>query len=491
MNPSMRSSLALGVVPALAALALAACASVTDDYDAAQPQLPAQFAAADDASWVSGDAALDAWWQTFQDPVLNALVQRSAQGSLDLREALARWNEARALRGVAAGEQWPSVDAKASFERRGQSKNTPLGSFVPDTGTYTVGFDASWELDLWGRVRRSVEAADADLAASAEDLRDAAVSVAAETARNYIELRAFQRRVEIARNNVSLQQQTLDLVRGRFDAGLVGERDVAQAMTNVESTRSRVPALEVGLAAAANRLSVILGEAPGQLAAELGSTTPIPVPPTSVAIGVPADLLRRRADVRRAERQVAAEHARIGVAQGARYPRLTLGGELGLASTELSSLIERDSGLFGIGPSLRWNLFDAGRLRNRVVAQEARTEQALVRYERAVLTAIEEAENAMTGFLREQTRRGSLLQAASQARRAVDLARAQYREGLSDFQSVLTSERELAELEDQLASSDAGIATSLVALYKALGGGWESRADLEAALSTKDGISKR
>lgn len=461
----------------------ASCAAVGSDYQSPPESLvPAQWQERQQAGLSSTNADLAQWWQRLGDPVLDELIARSAQGSLDLREAMARLREARALRGVSAADRFPTVDATASYERRGESDNTPLGSFVPDSGVYAVGFDATWELDVWGRVRRTVEAADADLAASIEDLRDVAVTVAAETAINYVELRAFQRRLAIARENVQRQQQTLDLVRGRFDAGLVGESDVAQARTNVESTRSRLPALEVGLRASQNRLAVLIGQAPGTLAELLDVVKPIPVPPLEVAVGMPADLLRRRADVRRSERQLAAEHARIGAAEGELYPQFSLNGNLGLAATEPGDLTDGASSLFGLGPSLRWNIFDAGRLRNRVSAQEARTEQAQLRWERTVLIALEEAENAMTAFVREQTRRGSLLEATSQAQRAVELARTQYREGLSDFQTVLVAERAVAELEDELSISESSIASDFVVLYKALGGGWEQRIDLAKAV---------
>jgi len=262
-------------------------------------------------------------------------------------------------------------------------------------------------------------------------------------------------------------------VQARYDSGLVNARDVAQARTNVETTRSRVPALEAEQRAAEIRLAVLLGLAPGELAGELAEPRPVPVPSVAVAVGVPADLLRRRADVRRAERALAAEHARIGVAQAELYPQLQLVGTIGLASESSSDLWDEASGVFGIGPSLRWNLFDGGRLKSRVRAQEARTEQAFVQWERAVLVALEETENALYDFVREQARRSALVEAATQARTAVDLARTQYVEGLSDFQSVLDSERSVAELEDELAQSDAEIAENLVALYKALGGGWD------------------
>jgi NodT family efflux transporter outer membrane factor (OMF) lipoprotein len=297
------------------------------------------------------------------------------------------------------------------------------------------------------------------------------VTVAAETARAYVDLRAFQTRLRVALRNVALQEETRGLARTRFEAGLAGERDVAQAWANVESTRARVPALQSGVRTAENRLAVLVGVAPGGLAeelgAELGEARPIPVPPSEVAVGAPADLLRRRADVRRAET------ARIGVARAELLPRLTLGGSLGVESEGTGDLFERDSGVFGIGPSLRWNLFDGGRLRRLVEARDARARQALVRWERTVLVALEEAENAMTAFVRERSRRLSLVLASTQARRAVALARTQYREGLTDFQAVVDTERTVASLEDELAQSEAAIATSAIALYKALGGGWE------------------
>lgn len=464
--------------PAAAALLLVlGCRVVGSDYVAPETPLPAEWRepeAGPASGLSSGSAELAAWWQRLEDPLLDELVARATRENQDLHEALARLREARALRGVAEGERYPSVDAGVSYERRGESKNTPLGEFVPDTDTYRLGFDAAWELDLFGRIARLIEAADADLAASAEDVRDVAVLVAAETARAYIELRSFQTRLALARTNVSLQEQTLELVQARFDSGLVGERDVAQARTNVERTRSAVPALEIGTRAAENRLAVLLGSAPGTLADELTEPGAIPVPPLEVAVGVPADLLRRRADVRRAERELAAEHARIGVAEGDLYPRLTLFGSLGVAAEEIADLDQDQSNFFSWGPSLRWNLFDGGRLRGRMQAQEARAEQALARWERTVLLALEESENAMTAFVREQVRRGSLAEAAAQARLSVELARTQYEEGLTDFQTVLDSERALAVLEDELAQSEAAIATDFVALYKALGGGWEA-----------------
>jgi NodT family efflux transporter outer membrane factor (OMF) lipoprotein len=466
-------------LPALlcAPLLAAGCGSVGRDYETPEARVPDSWRTASEAAFAERTAELALWWRNLEDPALNDLIERAGLQSLDRREALARVREARALRGVSAADRFPTVDARADYEHRVESENTPFGEFVPDSDVVSLGFDAAWEIDLWGRVRRSVEAADADLEASVEDARDVAVSVAAEIASAYVELRGFQRRIDIARTNVDLQVETLGLAQARFDAGLVGERDVAQASTNLQTTRSAVPALTIGLRAAENRLAVLVGLNPGALADLLAEARPIPVPPLEVAVGVPADLLRRRADVRRAERVLAAETARTGMLEADLYPQLTLFGTMGLASDGASELFDSDSAVFGIGPSLRWNLFDSGRLRNRVEAQDARAEQAFVRWERTVLTALEETENAMTSFVQEQVRRGSLVEAVAQARRAVELSQTQYREGLSDFQTVVNSERALAELEDEVARNDAAIATSLVRLYKALGGGWEHAED--------------
>lgn len=449
---------------------LAACRVVGTDYHAPVVGVPDAWRGGDARTYAPTSVDTASWWRRFDDPVLSGLVERAASANLDVRAAVLRVNEARALRGIAAADWYPTVDGTLSYGRRAESENTPFGGFVPDSDTFTVGLDAAWEIDLFGRVKRSVEAADADLQATTLEARDVGVSVAAEVALRYIDLRAFQRRLAIARENVSLQEQTLALVKGRFDAGLVGERDVAQARSNVETTRSRLPAFELGVRTAENRLAVLLGRNPGAL--ELGPERAIPVPPVTIAVGVPADLLRRRADVRRAERALAAEHARIGVAEGDLYPRLTLTGEIGFAADEARDVLDTPSLYYGYGPSLRWNLFDSGRLKNRVRAQEARTEQAFVRWEHAVLVALEETENALTSFVRESERRSSLLAAAGEARRAAALTRDQYAQGLIDFQTVLASERSVSDLEDELATSDAAVASDVVVLYKALGGAW-------------------
>jgi len=460
---------------ALTLVLLAACA-VGPDYEVPEFDAPASWSQPAGGGLAAGFGEHVSWWEGLGDPKLSELVERALLRNLDLREAFVRLDEARALRGVAAGERWPSIDARGSYEHREESQNTPFGAFSSRTNIHALGLDAAWELDLWGRVRRAVEASERDLDASAADVRAVAVAIAAEVARAYVDRAAFERRITIALTNVDLQERTLALVRSRQEAGLVGDRDVAQGDTNVESTRSRVPLLEAGAAAARHRLAVLIGLAPGALEDELAAAPAVPRAPAEVVVGVPADLLRRRPDVVAAERRYAAEVARIGVAQGDRYPRFALGGTLGLASDGAANLFEGDSKVAGIGPSLRWSLFDGGRLKQRVIAQEARAEAAQIGWERTVLLALEEAENALTRVVREQSRAAALERAATQARRAVELAQTQYREGISDFRAVLYSERVVAGLENELAISNAAITTNLIALYKAMGGGFASPA---------------
>ncbi len=460
----------LGLIPS-------GCTVVGPDYVAPEARSPEAWQESSRATFTAEHAALAAWWNHFQDPTLTQLIERASARNLDVRRSLIRIDEARSQLGIAEADLFPTLSHALSFQRRGESRNTVFGAFSPDANTWSAGFDATWELDLWGRVRRSIEAKEAEFEASIEDVRDVWVMVAAETARHYVVLRASQARLEVARANVRLQEETQTLVQARFDSGLVSERDLAQAKSQVAATKSRVPALEVMAREAENRLCVLVGSPPGELGGVLGGPASIPVPPAQVAVGVPADLLRRRADLRRLERELAAETARIGMAEAELYPTITLTGSLGVAAEDAGDLTDRGSGTFTFGPSLRWNLFDSGRLRRRVEAQEARTEQAWLRWEAGVLTALEEAENAMTALVQEQLRRQDLLTAASEARRAVTLAEAQYAEGLSDFQSVVDSQRRVAELEDQQAESEAAVVLHLIRWFKALGGVWDGGVD--------------
>ena len=452
-----------------------ACISVGPDYESPDLETPASFLETQAQGLESQSAALDAWWKKLEDPVLDSLIQRALSRNLSLRESLARITETRALRGIIATGLRPTIDVQGSYTREQFSEQTASGAFgARAADRFGVGFDSFWELDLWGRVSRSVEAAQAEIEVSVEDTRDVLVSVLSETALNYIELRSFQERSAIARANIAIQEQTLTLSRSRFDAGLVSELDVVQAESVLEGTRSALPPFEAGARAARNRLAVLLGLAPGALEAELAPAGTIPAPPASVAVGIPAELLRRRPDIRRSERLLAAQSARIGVASADLYPRFTLFGSIGLSAEEPGKLSERSAAGFSFGPSLTWNVFDRSRVRSAIVVEEARQEQLLLAYERSVLRALEEVENATTGFLRDQRRRDSLARGVEHAQRAVELSRTQYRQGLVSFQSVLDSQQRLFDLEDLLAVTRASISANLVVLYKALGGGWEN-----------------
>lgn len=448
---------------------LAGCTTVGPDYVVPDWTGPENWNEESDAMFSEETTPLADWWLRLDDPVLNRLIARTIQDGPDLRQAFARLREAKALLGVAESGRYPRVDGRAAYERFDESDRTGRGETEGEFDLFATGFDAAWELDLWGRVRRSVEAANAELGAAREDVRGARLLLITEVARTYVNLRALQRRLVLARTHADLQRQTLELVQARHEAGVVGERDVAQATMNLEVTRALVPALEAASRVAGNRLAVLAGLPPGSLEASIG-VGPIPVPPSAVAANVPTDLLRNRPDIRRAERLLAAEHARIGVATADLYPRLTLNGTLGVSADDADGLFRDESGFFGIGPSIRWNLFDGGRSRRRADAQIARTERARIEWERTVLEALEETENALSGFVRSQRRREFLLAAVGSARRAVELARLEYEEGASDFQVVLDSERTLARLEDEIAAVNARVAIQYIALRKSLGG---------------------
>lgn len=342
--------------------------------------------------------------------------------------------------------------------------------------SYAAGFDASWELDLFGGAQRSVEAADADLDAAQEDLHDVLVSLTAEVALNYIEVRTYQKRLAVLKSNLEIQQETYSLIQFRYQAGLDDELSVQQARSNLESTRSQIPTLRTGLDEAMNRIEVLLGEQPGALHEQLKDFRPVPLAPLKVAVGVPADTLRRRPDVRKAERQLAAQTARIGVATAELYPKFTLSGSIGIEALSLHNLIAAGSRTFGIGPRITWRIFDAGSIRANIEVQSAIHEQTMIQYESTVLSALEEVENGLLAYAEEQIRRTSLTEAVDAAKQALELAQYKYQTGLIDFITVLDAQRSLLTYEDQLVQNAGTITSNLVRLYKALGGGWASLA---------------
>ena len=459
---------------ALILFIFAGCATVGPDY--VKPDTPIPEAWHTPAkNNLAGDhlnkEALAAWWAILDDPVLTNLVESAVAGNLDLKEARARVREARARRGISEAGRFPTIDANGSARSSRSSEETGSGS---ERELYAAGFDAAWELDVFGGKKRAVEAAGAELQASEEDLRDVLVSLLAEVALNYVDLRSFQTRLSVAEANLEAQKETYDITRWRRQAGLTTQLDVEQAKYSLEQTRAQIPGLQTGLEQTKNRLAVLIGQHPGSLRDALAERKAIPVTPLEVAVGVPADILRRRPDVRRAERQLAAQTAQIGVATADLYPKFSLLGSIGLEALSPGNLFSLGSRTHGIGATVAWPLFDAGAIRSNIEVQNALQEQALIRYEAAVLTALEDVENALVAYAKEQSRRQSLTEATEAARRAVDLAQKQYSSGLIEFGNVLIAQRSLLSLQDQLAVSEGEVTSNLIALYKSLGGGWKS-----------------
>ncbi len=460
-------------------LPLAAC-TVGPDYAQPKPATPEAYREPLGKGLKPGQAELASWWTRLNDPVLTGLIERAVAGNLDLKEAEQRLREARAQRGVVAADQYPKVDAIGSASRARSSSNSDTGRLGADNSDfdgsgdlYVAGFDATWELDVFGRVRRNIEAAEADIASAAEARRDVLISLLAEVARNYVELRATQLRLEIAQKNVKVQQDSLDLATSRSRAGISSELDARRAESQLASTRSQIPRFEQDIRRAANRLAVLLGQQPGTITEELAAASPIPPLPPEVPVGLPSDLLRRRPDIRRAERDLAAATARIGVATADLFPRFSLTAALGLQSGEFSSWGDASSRYWSFVPGFRWPVFEGGKIKSNIEVQNAREQQSLIRYEKSVLTALEDVENSLVSYEREQSRSSELDLSVRAERDAVALANELYSKGLTDFSAVIDAQRQLYLLEDLLAQSQSQQTTNLIALYKALGGGWE------------------
>jgi NodT family efflux transporter outer membrane factor (OMF) lipoprotein len=459
-------------------LTLAAGYAVGPDYEAPQPAVPPGFSALEAAaegerSRAKAEAAdLSEWWRAFGDPVLVSLVERAVASNLDLKVAAARVREARGVQGIAYGGLLPQVGVRGSYTRQRWSENGPFPTNGEAFNQYQAGFDASWEIDVFGGRRRELEAADADLDAAVEALRDVRVSVLAELARAYVDLRGAQARLEIAMQNLEAQRKTAQITRARLDAGQTTELDVARAEAQVQATASVLPALETAARASAHALALILAKPPGELLAELARAGSLPTAPAEIPVGLPTDLLRRRPDLRRTERELAAATARIGVATSDLYPKFFLAASFGTDSAEASDLFTAASRTFAFGPAIRWPLFQGGRIRANIEVQNARQEQAALRFEQALLGALRDVEDALVAHSREQRRRASLAQAVALQRRSVELADQRYLQGLVDFLAVVDAQRALFLAQDALVQSEQAIAANTIALYKALGGGW-------------------
>jgi len=438
---------------------------------AGPPPLPALTPAEQD---------LTRWWTVFDDNMLASLIQQAVESNLDLKFAEARIRQARAVRGIAQSFLGPTVDATGSYQRSEASVSPTTGTgrnsdntVSVTTNQYFAGFDAAWELDIFGGVRRSIEAADADLQASVEARRDVLVTLTAEVARNYIDLRAFQQRISIARQNLEAQKHSAKLTRQRFEAGLASGLDVANAEAQVATTAAVIPLFEASARQTIYSLGVLLGRPPAALVQELAPALAIPTVPPSAPMGVPSDLLRRRPDIRQAEAGVHAATARIGVAEADLYPRFTITGSIGVKASDFGSWLDWSSRLWSIGPGVTWRVFDMGRIRSDIAQQEALQDQSLIAYQKTVLTALQEVEGALISLDKEQEHRNALVDAVAFNQKAVDLSIKLYTEGQTDFLNVLQAQRALFLTQDALAQSTQTISTNLVALYKALGGGWD------------------
>jgi NodT family efflux transporter outer membrane factor (OMF) lipoprotein len=455
--------------------------AVGPDYHPPAARAPVTWSSPMANGLTNSAATGSTWWKSFNDAELDSLIQRATQSNLDLRVAEARLRQARAVREGSAAALMPAVDASASYARQLQSENQPLIGALPlppnfpfEYNVYNARFDASWEIDIFGGKRRALQAATAEWQGTIEARNDALVSLLAEVGRNYVELRGNQSRLEIARQNLKLQEEAVELTRARFQTGVANEIDVTRAAALLAGIRAEIPPLETAVRSAMYGMAVLLGQEPGKLVTELSRTAPVPPTPPEVPIGLPSDLLRRRPDVRRAERQLAAETARVGVAKSDWFPKLSLTGDVGSESVSLGKSFEPGSLFWSLGPSLQWRALDFGRVRAEVRTQTAVHEAAMATYEKVVLISLQEAENAVVTYAQEQNRHQALIDEVAENRRSLDMADGLYANGRVNYLDVLDAQRSLYQSEDQLAASNQAVSLNLIALYKALGGGWET-----------------
>ena len=457
-------------------LFLAGCIKLGPDFVKPNAPLDEKWIDADNPQVKTEPAEKIDWWSVFSDPVLNSLVETGYRQNLDLQIAGIRILESRARLGIAVGSQYPQQqDLFGGYSREQLSDNTAITRIEEGFDLWSTGFDAAWEVDIWGRFRRGVESASADLGTSIANYDDILVSLVSEIASTYVQIRTFERRLEVARDNVVLQQGSLEIADARFQGGAVTELDVSQATALLRDTQSTIPPLQASLDQARNALSILLGRPPGEVRKVLSNRKPIPTAPADVAVGIPAELLRRRPDIRSAELQAAAQSAQIGVARADLFPAFALVGTIAFEAEDAAKLFYGSSLAASIGPSFRWPILNYGRLKDNVRVQDARFQELIVTYQDTVLRAQRDVEDALAAFLRSQEQVRFLSESVAASRRSVDLALIQYREGQSDYQRVLDTQKTLVERQDSLITSKGDVPRNLIAVYKALGGGWEIR----------------
>jgi NodT family efflux transporter outer membrane factor (OMF) lipoprotein len=484
------------------------CTMVGPNYVRPQAPVEQKWIESEDPKIKSVLADLSTWWRVFNDPTLDTLVDRAYQQNLPLRIAGIRILQARAQLGIAVGEQYPQLQqGRGAWTYTSLSENSANTQPIADLnyGEIDIGFDAAWELDIWGKFRRAVESSLGNLEASIANYDDILVSLTAEVARAYVLIRTIEARLEVARENVTIQQRSLGIADARFKGGEVTELDVQQARALLADTQALIPRLEATLRQAKNALATLLGTLPGEIDNIISKPTPIPAAPAEVTVGIPAELLRRRPDIRLAERQIAAQSALIGVAKADLYPHFRLFGSIGLRASDAaltaagfpggssySDLFDSDSLEWFGGPAFSWDILNYGRIKNRVRIQDARFQELAVNYQNTVLRAAQDVEDAMVAFLRAQDETRFLTDGVNASQRSVDLSLIQYREGLAGYQRVLDAQRSLAVAQDRLTATTGEVAFNLIAMYKALGGGWEIRAGKDfVPEATKEEMRKR
>ncbi len=456
---------------------LSSCASVGPDFKGIDPPKQAEWMEYEEGRVVTDGGEIGRWWESFNDPVLNNLVEMAYEQNLSLQVAGLRVLEVRARLGRAIGAQFPELSVGGSYQVQKNSDRDINGSSVGSaTDHYSnIGFDASWELDLWGRYRRGVEAETASLVSAYANYDDVLVSLTAEVASAYINLRAFEKRIEIAKKNAALQQRSLDITSVRFRNDMTTELDVRRAETLVMQTKSLIPVLEKGYSIYEHGLAVLLGIPPFEIEKVLEEGRGIPSVPKQIIAGVPTDLVRRRPDIRRAELDAAAESARIGVAKADLYPSFFVSGSFGRLDNDVTYDAHNEFTYAMISPGFNWSIFNFGQIKNNVRAQDARFQQAISNYENTVLNAYREVEDSMVSFLRTGEQVGFLSKSVKAAERSVELALIQYRDGAIDYTPVIDTQSILTDEQDQLIVSEGEVALNLIGVYKALGGGWEAR----------------
>ena len=478
-----QAGLTVTVVSIIALLSSMGC-TVGPDYRAPEAEIPERFASQTNENSIyhisDAEPSLE-WWQQFGGPMLSQLIDTAIKRNHDIGFALAELRATRFMRQGIKSKLYPQIGLGGSYQRRRASENGPInlqtlsnaGLAKVESNLFDVGFDASWELDIFGGIQRSIEASDADVDVVLESQHSVVLSVIAEVARNYIELRGNQRRLDIVKNSASIQSATFDLVRRKMNAGLAAEIDTSRAAAQLATTTARIPPIQATIKAAAHRLAVLTGRHPTALVKRLLEPQRLSTPPNVIPIGLPSELLRRRPDVRQAERQLAAASARVGQATADLYPRFFLVGFAGLESISAGDLFTASSRAWSLGPTIRWPVFQGGRIRANIAANEARFESAYARFQQAVLLATEDVETTLVRFSQQHKQVDSLKSAERHSQRAVELAQVLYDKGLKDFLTVLDAERVLTEVRDNLIQSETSVMLQLIQLYKALGGGWQ------------------